>query len=171
RVLFRSLRRVARPRGAINRRFLPASVRQAQTRPLMAFLQTPSTLPPSPRPVNYMPYIPPRIIRGTMVTLAAMYPEEQTPQRFFGTEAEIRGAPGGYYSWIWNTTGNQSQVQGYAGGHWELASAAFDRDFRDAAVAQLSRLQRPGVTARLAPVSPIIPGALLAQLRGTAPVT
>src|SRR5262249_60727255 len=81
-----ALRRVARPRGAINRRFLPASVRQAQTRPLMAFLQTPSTLPPSPRPVNYMPYIPPRIIRGTMVTLAAMYPEEQTPQRFFRSE-------------------------------------------------------------------------------------
>ena len=166
-----ALRRATRPRGAINRRFLPASVRQAQTRPLVAFLQTPSMLPTSPRPASYMPYFTPRIIRGAMVTLAAMYPEEQMPQRFFGTEAEIRAAPGGYYSWIWGTTGNQAQAQGYSGGHWEVVSAAFDRDFREAAVAQLSRLQRPGVTARLTLASPITPGALLAQLRGAAPVT
>ena len=47
-----ALRRVTRPRGAINRRFLPAGVRQTQTRSLVAFLQTPSALPTSAQAAN-----------------------------------------------------------------------------------------------------------------------
>ena len=65
----------------------------------------------------------PKVIRGAMVTLAAMYPEEQMPQRFFGTEAEIRAAPGRILLSGSGVPREQSGTQEYPGGHWELASA------------------------------------------------
>jgi hypothetical protein len=166
-----ALRRVTRPRGAINRRFLPASVRQAQTRPLMAFLQTPAALPASPRPASYMPYFTPRY-RGAMVTMAAPYQLPQIPQRFFGTAAEVGAAPArAYYVWIWETENRPERWPA----RWEPASAQFDSAFRAAAVEHLSRVRRPDVAGQAAlastPAPALAPGTLLTLLRGTRPVT
>ena len=55
-----ALRRITRPRGAINRRFLPATVRQTQTRPLIGFLHRPAPLPGGLHPRNLSVLLPPQ---------------------------------------------------------------------------------------------------------------
>jgi hypothetical protein len=152
-----ALRRITRPRGAINRRFLPAAIRQAQARPLMAFLQPLSALQGL-----FVPEIQSRPPLGAMVTLAAIYQVAQVPQRFFGTEAEVRAAAGTDYMALSEKTGAL-----------EPKSATFNRDFREAAAEHLSRIRRPDITAPVAftAAPALAPEVLLTQLRGATPVT
>ena len=159
-----ALRRVTRPRGAINRRFLPATVRQAQARPLMAFLQTPSVLSVPPAVATFRYFFAPRS-RGAMVTTAAVYQEAQFPQRFFYTAAEVSTAPGGGFLWVPATEA--------IAGHWQRHSAQSHAAFREAAAAHLSRVHPPGGSTQVAFVTGpgLAPGALLPQLRGATPVT
>ena len=157
-----ALRRITRPRGAINRRFLPAAVRQTQTRPLIGFLHRPAPLQVVSTPATFLYSFPPRS-RGAMVTLSAVYQEAQIPQRFFFTEAEVRAAVGGTYRWVEAT----ETVPGY----FERHSAQSQTDFRAAAAEHLSRVRRPGGIDQIAFVPPpaLAPSALLPQLRDASP--
>ena len=158
-----ALRRITRPRGAINRRFLPAAVRQTQTRPLIGFLHRPAPLQVVSTPATLLYFFPPRS-RGAMVTLSAVYQEAQLPQRFFFTEAEVQAAVGGNFRWVAATE--------TVPGHWERHSAQSQTNFRAAAEEHLRRVRRPGGIDQIAFVPPpaLAPSALLPQLRDVAPV-
>lgn len=127
------LRRVARPRGSVNRRFLPAQFLSTHTRPLVKLLDHLPTVPPK------LPFL----LRPLRLRIAGMV----TPKRVSDaaglplvdvskmTPAKVQAEPShGFFIW---------KVD-----HWERSSVSFGQEFRQAAFDHLNRVVRPSVVLR-----------------------
>ena len=138
-----ALRRVARPRGPINRRALTPAVVQNQTlaRPMVKLLQT---LPPVNRVVVT---VPPRIFVGRMATIRSISDAANTPHI-----DQARLAAANFNATVRPPvlTIHETQGQGFRaiddGGRREPRLTS---EFRQAAVAHLSKLVRVGVTVKI----------------------
>lgn len=138
-----ALRRVARPRGPINRRALTPAVVQNQTfaRPMVKLLQT---LPPVNRVVMT---VPPRVFVGRMATIKSVSDVANTPQI-----DQTRLVPTNFTSIV------RPPVLTIRGPEGDLFRAVDDggwreptlmAEFRQAAVAHLSKLVRIGTTGKI----------------------
>ena len=125
------LRRVARPRGPLNRRALSASYLAEQPRPLVKLLdQLP--LPP------LRPSVPGAPVRRSpgMISIARVSGAANTPgvdpKKL--TPSQMENAPGSPYLWVHD--------------HWERTPASFSTAFRQAAIDHLSSIRPPGLPPR-----------------------
>ncbi|MDF0673275.1 MAG: hypothetical protein P0120_02875 [Nitrospira sp.] len=138
-----ALRRVARPRGPINRRALTPAVVQNQTfaRPMVKLLQT---LPPVNRVVMTPP---PRIFVGRMATIKSVSDVANTPHI-----DQARLVPANFNSTVRPPvlTIRETQGEGFrAVDDGGLREPTLMAEFRQAAVAHLSKLVRIGVTGKI----------------------
>lgn len=127
------LRRIARPRGPVNRRFLPAQFLSTQTRPLVKLLNQLPTVPPR-LPFLLRPF---RLRIAGMVTAKRVSDAAGLPLIDVSkmTPAKVQAEPAhGFFIW---------KVD-----HWERSSVSFGQEFRQAAFDHLSRVVRPGVVLR-----------------------
>jgi hypothetical protein len=127
------LRRVARPRGPLNRRSLPIQFLTTQTRRLVKLLDPLPVAPPRVpfllRPIR--PRIP-GMVTVKRVSDAAGPPVIDASKL---TPAKVQAEPAhGFFLW---------KVD-----HWERSSVSFGQDFRKAAFDHLSRVVRPGIVLR-----------------------
>lgn len=137
-----ALRRVARPRGPVNRRALTPAIVHTQivARPMVKLLQT---LPPVNRVVITLP---PRIFVGRMATIKSVSDVANTPQidqaRLVATSFNVTVRPPAL-------TIHETQGQGFRavdeGGSREPTLTS---EFRQAAATHLSKLVRVGATGK-----------------------
>ncbi len=124
-----TLRRVARPRGPLNRRALAGFESQPKKRPLVKLEDSLPVL--RPRPLRPVP-LPFRQRIPGMVTVKKVSDASGEPlvDSMKLTPAKVQAEPAhGFYVW---------KVD-----HWELSSAAFGKEFRQAAFNHLSRVVHP----------------------------
>lgn len=153
-----ALRRVARPRGPINRRFLARDFVATQNRRLVKLVDV--LLPPVRRPgsLSSLPVITRQLVSSMIsirkVSAAAGLPSVDANKL---TPAAVAAQPaGGFFVWKTDPTG---QIPG----HWERSSVQFGQQLRQAALDHLNRAFRPTPTAFSRPIVPDT-SALLAQL-------
>jgi hypothetical protein len=136
-----TLRRVARPRGPINRRALTPAVVQNQTfaRPMVKLTQA---LPPVDRVVVQ---VPPRNFVGRMVTIKSVSDAAATPQfdsaRLTSTTISAAARPP-------VLTIHETQGQGFQERGNESREATLFAEFRQAASAHLSKVVRVGAIGK-----------------------
>jgi hypothetical protein len=137
-----TLRRVARPRGPINRRALTPAVVQNQTlaRPMVKLTQT---LPPVDRIVITSP---PRIVVARMVTIKSVSDVALTPQfdsaRLTSTTISTSVRPP-------VLTIHETQGREFRADDEEFRETTLFAEFRAAAAAHLSKLVRLGSTGKI----------------------
>lgn len=131
------LRRVARPRGPLNRRVLPSGFTTTQGRRLVALVDrlSPATSTAPPRPggvsiTNPAPVVP------SMVTIRKVSTAAKLPSVDAGkvNPTAVRNEPArGFF--VWNKD------------HWERSTAQFGQQLREAALAHLDRVFKPSNVA------------------------
>jgi hypothetical protein len=131
-----TLRRVARPRGPINRRALTPAVVRAQTvaRPMVKLTQT---LPAVDRIVNA---VPPRTLVAQMVTIKSVSDVAATPQF---NPAKLTPANIAIPTRPPMLTINETQGRSFQDFDDEFSEIELFAEFRAAAAAHLSKLSRP----------------------------
>ena len=152
-----ALRRIARPRGPVNRRFLARDFVATQNRRLVKLMDS---LPPAkPRPGKLPSIGISRQFNSSMISIrnvsaAAGLPSVDASRL---TPAAVAAQPASGF-FIWKT-----DPSGQIRGHWERSSVQFAEQLRAAALAHLNRVFRPGVVPLTNPITPDT-SALLAQL-------
>jgi len=149
-----ALRRVARPRGPLNRRFLARDFMATQNRRLVRLLDT---LPPALRRPGVSAGVTRQSV-SAMISIRKISTAAGLPAVDAGrlTPANVLSQPvGGFFIWIVDPSGQIS-------GHWERSSALFGQQLRQAAFDHLNRVMRPKPVFKN-PVTPDAAG-LLRQL-------
>ncbi len=152
-----ALRRVARPRGPVNRRFLSRDFVATQNRRLVKLVD--ALPPPVRRPGSLSGAVIMRSVFSSMISIRKVSAAAGLPSVDANklTPAAVAAQPaGGFFVWKTDPTG---QIPG----HWERSSAQFGQQLRQAALDHLNRVARPTVTALSRPITPDT-SALLAQL-------
>ena len=151
-----ALRRVARPRGPVNRRFLARDFTATQNRRLVKLVDT--LPPPIRRPGSLPVTVITRTLFSSMISIRQVSAAAGLPSVDANrlTAAAVAAQPAsGFFVWV-NPT---AQIPG----HWERSSVQFGQQFRQAALDHLNRAFRPKPTALSRPIVPDT-AALLAQL-------
>jgi hypothetical protein len=150
-----ALRRVARPRGSLNRRFLPRDFMATQNRRLVQLLDA---LPPAPRRPGISVSVARQSVSAMIsirkVSTAAGLPAVDAARL---TPANVLSEPvHGFFIW-------KVDPSGQIPGHWERTTAEFGQQLRQAAFDHLNRVMRPGPIFHKQPIIPDAAG-LLTQL-------
>lgn len=151
-----ALRRVARPRGPVNRRFLARDFVATQNRRLVKLVD--ALPPPVRRPGTLQVTVIRRSIFSSMITIRQVSAAANLPSVDASklTPAAVAAQPAvGFFVWI-NPT---PQIPG----HWERSTAQFGQQLRQAALDHLNRVFRPKPTTLTRPIVPDT-SALLTQL-------
>jgi hypothetical protein len=152
-----ALRRLARPRGPVNRRFLARDFVATQNRRLVKLVDT---LPPPVRRPGSLPVsVITRQLVSSMVSIRKVSAAAGLPSVDANklTPAAVAAQPaGGFFVW-------KTDPSGQIPGHWERSTVQFGQQFRQAALDHLNRVIRPKPTPLIRPITPDT-SALLAQL-------
>lgn len=131
------LRRVARPRGPLNRRVLPSGFTTTQSRRLVALVDRLSPVPSAaPARAGGISITNPAPVVPSMVTIRRVSTAANLPSVDAGKVQPnaVRNEPArGFF--VWNKD------------HWERSSAAFGQQLREAALAHLDRVFKPSSVA------------------------
>jgi hypothetical protein len=150
-----ALRRVARPRGPVNRRFLARDFVATQNRRLVKLVDT--LPPPVRRPGSSSP-VPTRSLFSSMISIRKVSAGAGLPSVDASklTPAAVAAQPGGGF-FVWKDASGQIR------GHWERSTVQFVQQVRQAALDHLNRVIRTTTTPLKRPIIPDTAG-LLTQL-------
>ena len=150
------LRRVARPRGPVNRRFLARDFVATQNRRLVKLVDI---LPPPVRRPGTLPVTAiTRSVFSSMISIRRVSTGAALPSVDASklTPAAVAAQPaGGFFVW--------KDASGQIPGHWERSTAQFGQQVRQAALDHLNRVIRTTTTPLKRPIIPDTAG-LLTQL-------
>ena len=152
-----ALRRVARPRGPVNRRFLSRDFVATQNRRLVKLVD--ALPPPVRRPGSLPVTVLTRSTFSSMISIRKISAAAGLPSVDANklTPAAVAAQPaGGFFVW-------KTDPSGQIPGHWERSTVQFGQQFRQAALDHLNRVIRSKPTPLIRPITPDT-AALLAQL-------